>query len=79
MGPRLSDAQFFANICALADLTGGNSSGGVSRENEVLQIVFRGQTFRFAGKLNIWKEKFRNPSFFHHLFCNLFVDNCVRW
>ena len=71
---RLSDAQFFAYICALAGLTGGNSSGGFSSENDVLQIVFRSHTFRFARKLNFWKKKFRNPSIFHHLFCTLFVD-----
>ena len=68
VSPRLSATQVFANICALADLTGGNWSGGFSRENEVLQVVFRNQTFRFARKINIWKENYRNPSIFRHFF-----------
>ena len=58
--PRLPDAQFFANICALADKTGRNSSGGFSREKEVLQIVFRIHTLDLQENL-IFGKKNQKP------------------
>ena len=70
--------QFYNNICALADLTGGKLNGRKLKEIKVLLSIFLNHRFCFGKKLSLRNTEMKF-SYSHSYFCQHLSVGLSKW